>query len=58
VTANPKGKAMKTNSVIVVPGEKGHFKVLHNYIQHGPEYQCEVTAHKEAQDLKQKLGIK
>ena len=49
---------MKTNSVIVVPGEKGHFKVLHNYIQHGPEYKCEVTANKEAQDLKNKLGMK
>jgi len=44
------------NSIIVVPAEeKGKFKVLHNYIQHGIAYSSEIQANKEAELLKQQL---
>lgn len=40
------------NSIVVVPAEKGKFKVLHNYIQEGIEYSSQALAEKEAEALR------
>ena len=43
---------MKGN-IVVVPAEKGKFKVLVNFIQRGIEYSTKAQAEKEACNLKQ-----
>ena len=42
------------NRIDVVPSEDGRWKVLHNFIQHGVNYQNRAQAEKEAETLKVK----
>ena len=44
-------------SIMVVPADKGRFKVLDNYIQHGIEYSSKDLANSEANRLRISRGL-
>ena len=43
-------------TIIVVPAEKGRFKVLVNYIQRGIEYTTKELAEREANKIKEQYN--
>jgi hypothetical protein len=43
-------------TIIVVPAEKGRFKVLVNYIQRGIEYATQELAEREANKIRQQYN--
>lgn len=43
------------NRIDVIPSEHGKWKVLHNFIQHGINYNTKEQADKEAQTMKEKF---
>ena len=42
-------------SIIVVPADKGKWKVMVDYIQHGIEYSNQALANKEAQTVREEI---
>lgn len=43
------------NSILVLPADKGKYKVLYRYVQYGVAYSTKEQAEKEANELKGKL---
>ena len=43
-------------NIIVVPAEKGKFKVLVNYVQRGIDYSSEALANQEADKVRKYYG--
>lgn len=44
------------SKIMVVPGDKGKFKVMVNFIQYGCEYSNQAQAEKEANEVRRLYG--